>query len=681
MNMEPGTFFMTAEDVEDEYGVDLITAETLRNGYIEATRQMFGTLLRSSFSNVIRDGMDFGVCVHLVCDDGSTELVAVTEGCTQFAFTHQHMTNMVLEKYGLENLGPGDTLVCNDAFRGGIHFGDLNFFRVIHDEDGRPAFIVTDAAHVFDIGGPVAGGFNTSATSMYEEGLRIAPSLITSGEEPVRPMMNLLLENTRSPLHMVGDVRALLGTLRAGEERVRALMRRYGTAAAKGAARYALGLAERRMRQALLAVPDGDYDEEIKLDDDGIGTDPITIRVQLRVRGAEAEIDFSGTDPQSIGAVTTGWQEAARAIIGPKVVLDPRHPMNAGAMRPFQVLMAPGSMVLALPPSSQSNHVELGAKIARVMTRVVSRAVPGRAVADDSGTAGAMIATGIDNREGLEGQPFGSAFVFGSGWGATRASDGISFCQSSLYNCRAVIIEYAEKSMPVVIWEQGRTIDSAGAGRYRGGFGASYAFEALTDVYCTPVIDSSKYPANGLDGGGSGAMSFGVLLAKDERGGLGTWNGLVSADRMTPLFGAFDPDGRPDPVDGVWGRGTLLQTAKPTAYHLRPGEVMRIQVACAAGYGDPLDREPEAVLRDVTNELVSPDQAERLYGVRLHAIGRAVDRAATEGLRELMRAEREGGAIATPLAHSRQWPLSTEELDRLRLSPVIGATATILSEV
>ncbi len=96
------------------------------------------------------------------------------------------MTNMVLDEYGIENLGPGDTLVCNDAFRGGIHFGDLNFFRVIHDEHGKPAFVVSDAAHVFDIGGPVAGGFNTAATSMYEEGLRLSPMLITSSDEPVR---------------------------------------------------------------------------------------------------------------------------------------------------------------------------------------------------------------------------------------------------------------------------------------------------------------------------------------------------------------------------------------------------------------------------------------------------------------------------------------------------------------
>jgi N-methylhydantoinase B len=671
--MDSARFFMTAEEISSEYGVDLITAETLRHGFIEATRQMFGTLLRSSFSNIIRDGMDFGVCVHLVCDDGTTELLAITEGCTQFAFTHQHMTNMVLDEYGIENLGPGDTLVCNDAFRGGIHFGDLNFFRVIHDEHGKPAFIVSDAAHVFDVGGPVPGGFNTGATTMYEEGLRLSPALITSGDQPVRSMFNLLLENTRSPLHMLGDVRALLGTLRAGEERVRALMERYGTEAAKGAGRYLLGLSERRMRQALLDAADGDYDGEIQLDDDGIGTEPINIRVAVRIRGDEAEIDFSGTDPQSLGSVSTGWQEAARAIVGPKVVLDPRHPMNAGAMRPFQVLMAPGSMVLSLPPSSQSNHVELGAKIARLMVGVVSQALPGHAVADDSGTSGAMIAGGVDDRPGLEGMPFGGAFVFGGGWGGTSESDGISFCQSPLYNCRSIIVEYIEKSMPVVIWEHDVTVDSAGAGRHRGGFGATYAFEALTTTYCTPIVDSSKFPALGLDGGGPGSPSWAALVRKDANGGIGSWNGLLPADRLTPLFGPFDEHGRPDPAGGTWGQGTVLQTSKPTAYVLNRGEVMLIHTACAGGWGDPVDRDILAVLADVANELVSREQAAEIYGVILADDELVVDEAATAAVRERIRRTR----TSVPLAAPRAWPLDESEFDQLKRAPVIGASIPV----
>jgi N-methylhydantoinase B len=335
--------------------------------------------------------------------------------------------------------------------------------------------------------------------------------------------------------------------------------------------------------------------------------------------------------------------------------------------------MAPGSMVLSLPPSSQSNHVELGAKIARLMVGVVSKALPGHAVADDSGTSGAMIAGGVDDRPGLEGMPFGGAFVFGGGWGGTSESDGISFCQSPLYNCRSIIVEYTEKSMPVVIWEHGVTIDSAGAGRHRGGFGATYAFEALTTAYCTPIVDSSKFPALGLDGGGAGSPSWGAIVHKDASGGIGSWNGLLPAERLTPLFGPFDAQGRPDPIGGTWGQGTLLQTSKPTAYVLNKGEVMRIHTACAGGWGDPTEREIDAVLADVANELVSREQAAEIYGVILAEDGRAVDEAATAAARERIRAAR----TAVPMAAPQSWPLDQSELEQLRHAPVIGASAPV----
>jgi N-methylhydantoinase B len=664
--MSNDTFFMTADDVERRFGIDLITGETIRNSLIESTRQMWRTLLRSSFSNIIRDAMDFGVCVHVVQDDGTTEMVAITEGCTQFAFTHQHMTNMVLDEYGIENLGPGDTLVCNDAFRGGIHFGDLNFFRVIHDEDGKPAFVVSDAAHVFDIGGPVAGGFNNTASTMYEEGLRLPPTLITASDRPVRSTLNLLLENTRSPLHMLGDVRALLGTLRAGEQGVRHLMERFGTPQVQSGARYALDLAERRMRHALLAVPDGEWSSKVTFDDDGIGTEPVTVRAKLRIHGANAEIDFSGTDPQSLGSITTGWQEAGRAIIGPKVLLDPRHPMNAGAMRPFDVLLPAGSMVLALPPTSQSGHSEMGAKIARLMIGLLAKACPDRAVAEDSGTSGAIIVHGMDTRPGLVGQPFGQALIFGEAWGGTAETDGVSFCLSPLYNCRSNIIEYTEKAVPVVIWEYGMCIDSAGAGKHRGGFAGVLQFEALSETFATPIIDAARFSPRGTAGGTGGATTIGMFVAKDAGGSVRSWNGTLPAERLTPMFGRFDASGRPDPVDGTWSADALFQTTKPTAVPIAPGQVMRVHTACPGGWGDPRERDVERVQRDVADERISLVQAAEVYGVVLDPDTLKVD------ADETARRRATGDAPTVP-SFFRAWPVTQEDFDALLCAPIPGS--------
>jgi N-methylhydantoinase B len=668
-------YFLNAAEVEATYGVDLITAEVLRNALINVTRQMHGSLMRSAFSAIVRDAMDFGVCVHVVNDDGTTDLVGVTEGCTQFAFTHQHMTNMVLDEYGLENLGPGDTLVCNDAFRGGIHFGDLNFFRVIFDDEERPAFVITDAAHVFDIGGPVQGGFNTGAINMYEEGLRIPPTLLVSGDQMVRPTINLLLENTRSPSMMIGDVRALLGTLKTGGERMQALTDRYGFDTVRGAAHYALGLAERRMRAALSKVPDGDYEAERFLDDDGVGTEPVGIRASLKVRGSEAEIDFSGTDKQSIGAITTCWEEAARSIIGPKVILDPRHPMNAGAMRPFDVLLPTSSMVLGTPPTSQSNHIEMATKVAALMVDLFSKAVPGSAVAADSGTTGSVFVFGADDRPGREETPFGGVLLFGQGWGGTPVADGVSFCLSPLFNCRSAIIEYFEKDVPMVVWEWGTVIDSAGAGKFRGGPSSVGAIEALSDCYLTPFLDGARIAANGAHGGGDGVTSYGMLIDREEGQAYRNWNGVMPAADFSPLFGIYDDDGRPDPVAGEFSNGTLETSTKLTAWHLKPGQVFRMQVAAPGGYGNPLERDVERVLSDVANERVSVTQARGSYGVVIDPETLVVDVGATAALRAELDARRERGEWSTPPSYFRDWPRDEDTYRALAAASMATAGA------
>jgi N-methylhydantoinase B len=666
-------FYMTAADVKDAYGVDLVTAETVRNGLIEVTRQMYASLIRSAFSNIVRDSMDFGVCVHKIDPDGTTDLVAITEGCTQFAFTHQHMTNMVLDEYGLENLGPGDTLVCNDAFRGGIHFGDLNFFRVLFDDKGEPAFVLTNAAHVFDIGGPVAGGFNNGARNIYEEGLRISPTLIMSGGKPVRSMMNLLMENTRSPLYMIGDVRALLGTLKTGEERVQELVDRYGFDGVRGGSDYTLGLSERRMRRALSTVPDGDYESSRLLDDDGVEFTPLQIAVTIKVRGVEAEIDFSGTDRQSAGPITTCWEEASRAIVGPKLVLDPRHPMNAGAMRPFHVLLPPGSLVLGLPPTSQSNHCEIATKVGSITVEAMSKAKPEAGVASDSGTSGSCIIYGSDSRSGREGEPFGMAFLMGEAWGGTPNNDGISFCMTPLFNCRSVVIEFAEKGAPLIFWEDGIVMDSAGAGKHRAGYSPVGTVEAYGPAFLSPLLDGARFSADGVNGGGSGSTSYGMLLKRDKRGGHQSWNGIVPADRYEPLYGIFTEAGIPDPDNGEFGQGARFETAKLAAFPIEAGQIYRQQVASAAGYGDPLDRDPAAVRLDVWNELVSPGHARDVYGVVIDTETLEVDAAATEQRRDELRSGRDGGAVDTPRAYFRDWPATESEWDELFLAPVLGA--------
>jgi N-methylhydantoinase B len=507
---------------------------------------------------------------------------------------------------------------------------------------------------------------------MYEEGIRIPPMLIVSGGVMVRPTVNLLLENTRDPHMMIGDVRALLGTLKTGEERMHALIRRHGIDAMRNAASYTLGLSERRMRAALSRVKDGSYSAERFIDDDGMGSEPLRLAVSITVRGSRAEIDFSGTDPQCVGPLTTCWEDAARCIIGPKIMLDPRHPMNAGAMRPFDVLLPSGSMLLGLPPSSQSNHIEAGNKVAAVTVDALSGALPDAGVASDSGTTSALTYWGFDTRPGRVGQPYFGILMGAQGWGGTHMSDGISFCMCPTSNCRAGVIEMAEIDAPYVVWEWGAVMDSAGAGKFRSGFASAASVEALVDGFFTPFTDGARLSAPGAHGGGPGPTCVGMIIDHEPGTALPIWNGIVPADAYTPMFGIFDDEGRPDPEAGTFGNGTLAQTCHLVAFPVKAGQIYRYISAGAGGFGDPLERDPERVLRDVIDERVSLRQGRDSYGVVVARETLSVDLQATEELRAELHRNRGAGEWEAPRSYFRHWPLTTEQLNEIKAASVAG---------
>ncbi|WP_260287162.1 hydantoinase B/oxoprolinase family protein [Peribacillus aracenensis] len=663
--MKQRDIFLNAQEVEKRYGIDLITAETIRAGLIETSRHMATSLQHSAFSNAVREALDMGVCVHLVGQEG-TEMVSITEGVTQFAFTHQHMTNMVIDEWGLENLGPGDTIICNDNWRGGIHFPDANLFRPVFWQ-GEVVFILSCASHLLDIGGPVAGGVNAPANSLYEEGLRIPPTLILSGDKPVRSTINLLIENTRLPIHNLGDLRALFGTLKVGEARLIRLLERYGLEAVRSGGSYTLDLAERRMRNEILQVTDGIYEAEEFIDDDGNGGPPLRIKATARVKSDSVEIDYSGSDKQSIAAVTTCWEDTNRCLIGPKTIFDPRHPMNAGAMRPFHVIAPPGSLVMGLPPTSASQHVEMATKVAALMINLFGQMIPERAIATDSATTAAYLYSGVDQRSGREGIPFGGVTLAGGSYGGTSRGDGISFNVSPIFNCRSNVVELLERDMPMLIRGWGLMMDSAGAGKYRSGY-SSYVIYEINDGKgtLTAVLDSGRFPRQGTNGGGAGMPSYISKIKRNPDESIRLFNGISPVCDLIPVAGMFAVDGTPDPENGEWGGGGAeLSTLKLTSYPLREGELYHLFCASGAGYGSPLERDPKLVRLDVWNEQLSFEFAKHAYGVVIDPVTLAVDTIGTTELRKELRKKEAMGEWKAPMAVLQSWPKTVEEFGEL----------------
>src|SRR3954470_1872377 len=222
------------------------------------------------------------------------------------------------------------------------------------------------------------------------------------------------------------------------------------------------------MRRGIAGIPDGDYSAEDFLDEDGGTSETVPVHVTVKVRGDSMEIDFSGSGRQPLGNCGTAWSEASRCIEGVKLMVDPSTPVNSGTMRPIETLLPAGSVVQVLPPSSCSNHADIGARGVNVVTQALSRAMD-QSFANDTGTFVVVNMGGVDTRPGHEGTPWGAFALTGGGWGGTWKEDGISFCVGPMGNCGTSVQEHVEIESPLVIAQHEMVIDTAGAGKARGG--------------------------------------------------------------------------------------------------------------------------------------------------------------------------------------------------------------------
>ncbi|MEV6895583.1 hydantoinase B/oxoprolinase family protein [Kribbella sp. NPDC051137] len=626
-----------------------VELDILRYGLIEVAREMLDSLMRSAFSPICRDILDCTVVIHMRTEEG-WEVAALWEGCMQHAFVAPHIANFVMDDWDVDQMQPGDVIFTNDPWRGSLHQADVNLFRPVF-VDGRVEFLVQSTSHLVDLGGPIPGGFSNGAQTHFEEQLKLPPTLLYANDVPVRPTFNFLLENNRVPQLVLGDLRALHGCLVVGERQLQDLIARGGLDKVRAAARYAIDATEASMRRGIASIPDGDYTAEDFLDEDGVTSDPIPVNVTVKVRGDSMEIDFSGSGRQPLGNCGTAWCEAGRCIEAVKLMVDPTTPVNSGTLRPIDVLLPAGSVVQVLPPSSCSSHADIGPRAINVVTQALSQAVE-ETFAPDTGTALYVGFGGIDTRPGHEGTPWGAYGLAGGGWGGTWKEDGISFCVVPIGNCRTSVQEHVEIESPLVVVQHEIVIDTAGAGKFRGGLGSVYSILAESDTIVTVVADRLRRGAPGSNGGGAGTSAYGWYISDFDLARHGDPLDLRGAE---PLFGMFDADGRPDPNDGEFGRGARYQTGKFSGLYLKAGDGLRFIIGGGGGWGDPLTRDPERVIADVRNGLVSPETAELAYGVVL--TDGALDRKATGDRRAELSERRAAGTWDVPIAAPSSWIL------------------------
>lgn len=649
---------MTAEEIKEKYGIDFVTGEAIRTIASGITLHMLETVMKGAYSIAIRDIRDASCVVHMAVDDGIIEATGYGFGPTH-ALAMQIEIPLIIEEWGAENLHPGDVIFCNDPFRGTFHQSDITMIRPIFWKDEKlPVFYLHVLAHLIDMGGPEAGGFHNGATEVYAEGLRVPPTLIYSKGVPVRSTFNLIVENTRTAQNNVGDIRALYGALVIGEQLLYAALERYGLETFRAGIQYSTGLTERQLRAEISAIPDGDYEGESYMDDDGIEIKPLKIKCTFRVRGDRAELDFSGTERQCLGNQKTPLLDLGRCLGGVKMALLPEGALiDNGLFRPIDVIAPPGSIMVALPPSSVSNHMDIGGCIISLVIDIINKAIPENAFGGGVATYYLPYYAGNDCRSGSSGAPWAIFDVPGGGWGAWNGGDGISGCCTNMVNCLMSSMEHIEAEAPVILWDMDWVIDSGGPGKYRGGIGAQFAREVLCDANLVLTGTQMSFFPKGAAGGGSGGACYSYYIKKDEDGSFPSENGITPADHITPLCGMFDDQKRPDPVNGRLDAGTKYLHAMWANEPLKPGMVYRGVVSGGGGYGDPLERDIAAVRKDVWNEYVSIKGAEQHYGVIIDPKTLNVDEDTTIHKRKELAEKRKKGEWKAPMGHHPNWLL------------------------
>jgi N-methylhydantoinase B len=650
----------------ERYGLDVASAEVISFALHQVSVQMQQALVRSAFSAVVRDIVDCASSISMRTDNG-WETVAETAP-THHAVGSQHVANFVMDEWGPENLHPGDVIFHNDPWRGAVHQSDVSVIRGVFIED-ELMFVLETNSHLVDMGGPIPGGYPTGARTIYEESIRVAPSLLYAEDVPVRGLFNLILEDTRvAPLNL-GDLRALYGAVVVGERLLKDLCGREGKKRVHSAGLYALDAAEANIRAAIAKVPDGDYTAVDYMDDDGITAEQIRVQATIRIRGDSVECDYSGSERQPAGNNVTGWVESSRGFIPIKNLLDPHSLYNGGAMRAYDAIMPPGSTVFALPPSSVSDHGTIGCRTWSTVLQAMNQAVPPEtAVAPDSGQSMFLGLQGLDARPGKGMAPFGTFVLPGIGWGGTSDSDGVSFSSPAMAGgvVRQSVYEHVEREAPVVFWDHAYIIDSAGGGKFRGGAGAYVTIEALSEVEITCVADRIRKGGPGYGGGGHGMSAYVLAVKTGQNGPPLVWNGVTAVEDFEPVFGMIDPQGRPNPHDGSLTQGTRYDVSKFSGLMLQAGEALRVLSGGGGGWGDALERDPRMVLTDVLDEIVSPESARFDYGV-VFAVeddgSVIVDDSATVKQRQRIAEKR--ASSSDLVAIFRPWPLTHADMAKL----------------
>jgi N-methylhydantoinase B len=483
---------------------DPVRLEIYKSLFHAIAEEMGLTLKRTGFSPNIKERRDYSCAVF----DHLGQMVA------QGDHMPVHLGSMPLSvQAAIENqsIAPGDIVVLNDPYSGGTHLPDITLVSGVFSGK-KLLFYVASRAHHSDVGG-MSPGSMPLAQEIYQEGLRIPPIKLMTEGKINRDVWSLILANVRTPQEREGDLAAMLGANRTGERRLREIVEKRGWEEASFYVRELLDYTERLTRRAISGIPDGEYEAEDFLDNDGISDRPIAIRVKITIRGDKAKIDFTKSDPQTAGSVNAVYAITASVVfyIFRTLVTVPVL-SNAGGIRPLEIIAPKGTIVNANPPAAVcGGNVETSQRITDVLYRCLAQALPDRIPAASQGTMNNFTFGGVDPRTG---RPTAYYETVGGGLGARPGMDGLSGVHTHMTNSLNTPVEALEYGYPVRVARYTLRRGSGGAGKYRGGDGIIREVKFLMPCQITVLSERRKFAPYGLNGGQNGRPGRNLILRK-----------------------------------------------------------------------------------------------------------------------------------------------------------------------
>ena len=530
--------------------VDPVTLEIISNALRSITDETFVALMKSAYSTNIKERRDHSTAIM---DAKGRLVVQAAQALPIHIASMSGLIACLLDKYG-GDVHEGDLFIANDPHTaGGTHLPDINYAMPVFVEGALFGF-VANLAHHADVGGMAPGSMAGGMSEIFQEGLRIPVVRLFRRGELQRDVLDLLLLNVRVPEERRGDHYAQIAACRLGARRLREVVAHYSAGVIRTAFDEIIARTERRLRDAVAGVPDGEYRFEDVLDGDGAGTADVPIRLEVTIAGDRAHFDFAGTSPQVRGNVNVTMNATQAAVCyALKAMLDPEVPNNQGVLAVADIDAAPGTLLNARFPAPVASRAHTCQRIIDVVLGAFAQALPGKVIGAANGANTTAVFSGVDPRTG---KGYLYLETLGGGMGARAARDGKDGVQVHITNTSNLPVEAIEQEYPLRVEEYGLIEDSGGAGRRRGGLGLRRVVRPVGhDCIFNGVGERFRHRPWGVFGGEPGAS--GRFLLRDAGGTETKLPDKCGEHRLarteavvieTPGAGGYGPPAERDPV-------------------------------------------------------------------------------------------------------------------------------------